>query len=528
MKKGVVLLTEESLPNIIAQGEDSFVEFKSGAIEASKLKQALVAFSNHSGGLLIFGVDDGKNIVGVENEKQIEQLILSCRDQIKPPLSMSVSNHTLAGKRIVCISIPVGAYKPYCTNDGRYFIRHGASNRIMSQEELQRAFQSGKRLAAEEMAIPDSGFDNINKEAFVDFYRKTIDEELSYTDNETIKEKLRNLKCTTAEGNLTYLGALLFGKEHQGFLSAFSLEAIAYVGLDVSVSEYRSNASIKGNLHKMYEEAKNFILTNVPHPQGKQGFNSLGLSPISPIALEELLTNALLHRDYFIKAPIRVFIFDDRVEIRSPGSLPNSLTIENIEEGVPARRNEKLCQYAHQGGILPYRGVNSGIKRAKKAQPGIKLINKVEGIGEFIAIIPLQQQGYQRLAMPEATAPVAKDELDATQRLQINLLIGGFNDLRGEMLAREPQLADELEVLGQSLRKLPQCRDKESLIRSGALHKVRRFIDSLVDGSTKLGKTIGGLEKCHEIVSELGNGYNSIAEWTGLPQIPKLLLKKGK
>ena len=93
--------------------------------------------------------------------------------------------------------------------------------------------------------------------------------------------------------------------------------------------------------------------------------------------MEEIVANALVHRDYFISAPIRMFVLDDRVEIISPGHLPNTLTIENIKAGNSNTRNPVLASFANQ--ILPYRGYGSGILRALQAYPFIDFIDDKDG-----------------------------------------------------------------------------------------------------------------------------------------------------
>lgn len=106
---------------------------------------------------------------------------------------------------------------------------------------------------------------------------------------------------------------------------------------------------------------------------------------ISRIALEELLQNTLVHRDYSKNAPIRIMIFDNRIEIVSPGTLPNSLTVENIKMGNAVVRNNLFVSYCSK--LMHYRGFGSGITRALEAQPDIKMINDVEG-EQFKVIIP--------------------------------------------------------------------------------------------------------------------------------------------
>lgn len=112
---------------------------------------------------------------------------------------------------------------------------------------------------------------------------------------------------------------------------------------------------------------------NIRYLQNDQGFNSIGEPEIPKIVFEKLIANALIHRDYFVSAPIRLLIFSDRVEIISPGHLPNNLTIENIKMGNSNIRNPILASFASK--LLPYRGLGSGILRAYKAYPDIGLID---------------------------------------------------------------------------------------------------------------------------------------------------------
>lgn len=115
------------------------------------------------------------------------------------------------------------------------------------------------------------------------------------------------------------------------------------------------------------------------HKQQPQGasFNSQGMLEISKVALEEALVNALIHRDYGKTSPVRVFVFQNRVEIVSPGALPNHLTVEQIKNGNAVPRNPILLSYATK--LLPYRGLGSGISRILKEHPATEFINDSEG-----------------------------------------------------------------------------------------------------------------------------------------------------
>ncbi|MDD5092266.1 MAG: ATP-binding protein, partial [Candidatus Wallbacteria bacterium] len=112
--------------------------------------------------------------------------------------------------------------------------------------------------------------------------------------------------------------------------------------------------------------------------QNGRGVNSPGVSEIPSVVFEELLVNALVHRDYFISASIRLFVFDNRIEIISPGNLPNHLTVGKILSGNSVIRNPILVSFAARG-LLPYHGLGSGVRRAIKLWPGIEFDDDRQG-----------------------------------------------------------------------------------------------------------------------------------------------------
>jgi len=107
--------------------------------------------------------------------------------------------------------------------------------------------------------------------------------------------------------------------------------------------------------------------------QREKGFNSIGDLEVPLAAQEELVVNMLQHRDYFITAPLRVMLFDNRVELISPGALLNNLTIENIRYGISVIRNPIITSFATKGNELPYRGGGTGILRALNSVPTLEL-----------------------------------------------------------------------------------------------------------------------------------------------------------
>ena len=196
---------------------------------------------------------------------------------------------------------------------------------------------------------------------------------------------LQNMNLATEDGMLNLAGVLLF-TEHPEFIKPqFILKSVRYPGNTIHPSEYIDTEDFTGPLPRIYEDAMAFIMRNLHKIQAGRGVNSPGVPEIPAAVFEELLVNALVHRDYLISAPIRIFIFDNRIEIISPGNLPNNLSVEKIRKGNSNIRNPVLVSFIAKG-LLPYRGLGSGIKRAFENWPDIDLIDDRDG-SLFTAII---------------------------------------------------------------------------------------------------------------------------------------------
>ena len=183
---------------------------------------------------------------------------------------------------------------------------------------------------------------------------------------------------------MTLTGALLFAKHPEFLLPIFHLKAVSYPGTDIHTTTYLENKDVVGRLETQFEDSIAFVLRHSRWMQNGRGINSLGVLEIPRIVFEELIANALIHRDYFISASIRLFVFADRVEIISPGHLPNNLSVANIRSGTSNIRNPILASFATR--ILPCRGLGTGIVRALQEYPAIEFEDDRER-NEFRAIV---------------------------------------------------------------------------------------------------------------------------------------------
>jgi len=373
----------------ISNGEDSYTQFKQEIISSKDLAKEFVAFSNASGGILIFGVDDNENILGIEKQEieKLGQLVGNVgQENVKPPIHPLTQNMTIDNKRVVVVSVESGFAKPYKTSSGIYYTKSGADKKIMSDEELKRLFSEPKRLYADEEVLPKTDITDINSEMFMQFLKK---------DNEEIYKSLKLKKLSLSQvlenrelfksNHLTLAGNLIFGLEPQRFSPLFYIDCCYFDGLDVSVTQYISQKTLKGTFSFMTDNAVSFVTSQLRNYQIQKEFNSNGKLEISEVVLTELVVNALIHRDYYINSSIKVFIFHNRVEIISPGKLTNSLTIDKIKSGISIPRNPILSSIAKN--VLPFTGYGSGIRRILEIDSDVEFINDKE-LEQFKCIIP--------------------------------------------------------------------------------------------------------------------------------------------
>jgi predicted HTH transcriptional regulator len=237
---------------------------------------------------------------------------------------------------------------------------------------MQRMFQQSGLLYADEQIISAANLDNLDQPEFAKYFERRYGKPVAAI-GMPLERLLQNLNLSrNGIPNLT--GMLLFGKWPHHLLPAFIVKAVAFPGTVLHDSHYQDSQDIEGTLAEQYERSLDFIKRNLHHIQGNRSFNSPGQLEIPTEAFEELLVNALVHRDYFISAPIRLLIYTDRVEIISPGHLPNHLDTEQIRFGLSNLRNPALASHAFN--ILPYRGLGSGIKRAVEAWPRIEFLDE--------------------------------------------------------------------------------------------------------------------------------------------------------
>ena len=413
-------MTEQELLQMRDLAETGQVQFKERINDRYDIGCEIVAFSNSRGGKLVIGINDKLGAINALSYRELQEttnlLTSIASENVIPYVLIDVDNVPTSGGAVVVATIPEGKNKPYHDNKGIIWMKNGADKRkVFDNSEIAEMMSECGSFDPDEAAVPNAVIEDLDAETiklylisrFAPVFKgKNIDElnMKDYTLDEmadfiikgtTIEKLLRNLRFIRTDGKLTVAAMLLFGKYTQRWLPIMTAKCISFMGNSIGGTQFRDkmhDMEIEGNLLHQFRAIMNFFTRNLRKVQVEKEFNSLGELEIPYESLIEYVVNALVHRSLNIKAPIRIFIFDDRVEIHSPGTLPNGLTIEDIKNGTSMPRNIFLFTNANY--LLPYTGAGSGIRRALEYDPNAIFFNGVENkemthiANEFVITIP--------------------------------------------------------------------------------------------------------------------------------------------
>ncbi|OQW99885.1 MAG: hypothetical protein BWK80_62430 [Desulfobacteraceae bacterium IS3] len=354
----------------IAGGEDRRHEFKRKIVNPESIAGEIVAFANSDGGVLYIGVEDDGKIAGIEDSETVFQTLANiCRDRCIPPVSPMIEQYRSEDKDIVVLTVlrELNRHKPYRTAGGRFYIRVGRVKKDATGRELIRMAQSAGELHYDETPVIGTGMSDFSMSAFETYHRlqfdMTVEEHLSQSgiSMEKLLRNLRLLNEADGEKMLSVAGLLIFGNEPQHFLPQSRISAVAFAGKDED-SDILDRREITGRLPQIIEDARIFLRRNIRSPAIEHGFCREDIRLYDEKSLGEAVVNAIAHRDYSLSgSQIRIFLFSDRFEVRSPGGLPNAVTLENIRLGMHAERNRAVVNLLTHLGYMS--AVGTGIPR---------------------------------------------------------------------------------------------------------------------------------------------------------------------
>ena len=397
-------MTKTELLEIIANGENSGVEFKRDIEQQRQLAKELVAFCNLQGGVVLLGVDDTGDVVGltrVDDEEAdeptyrgIEEWVMqACRDKIRPEIIpfFEVVRNVVEKRDVAIIRVEPGWSVHSMWHEQRriYYIRVGTLSREASPEELERLFQRRGNMRAELRPISGSSFYDLDIDRLILYFGQIRQQDTPAKDDRAAWEVLlENTELMASDGEkytLTMAGLLLFGRNPRRFLPHATIDAVAYAGAekDYSAKErttlhgpLTAKLNADGNVENrgVVEQAIEFIVRNTPTRSVlKDRARRVEVPAYPDEVIREAIVNAVVHRDYLLSGTdIELSIYSDRIEITSPGSLPNGITPERMRIGTRAARNQLLKDVMRDFGYLEHMGM--GVPRKI-----VKLMNEEVG-----------------------------------------------------------------------------------------------------------------------------------------------------
>ena len=374
----------------IKAGEVSGVQFKERTLDKYDIACELVAFSNAHGGKLVVGINDKTGKINALSYSEVQETtnLLSdiASENVVPSILIKIDTIAVEDGNLVVATIKEGVNKPYHDNKGIVWVKNGSDKRkVFDNAELAEMMTDCGSFAPDEASVNGATINDLDENTIKVFLENRFDKVLekkglvgdafneasldticsAIAKGHDCERMLRNLRFIRPDGKLTMAAMLLFGKYTQRWLPVMTAKCICFAGNSIGGKVFRdkvNDADMEGNLLHQFNTIMDFFTRNLHNVQLGDEFNSMGKLEIPYSSLVEFTVNALVHRSLNLKAPVRIFIFNNRVEIHSPGDLPNGLTIDDIKLGTSMPRNIFLFNNAIY--LLPYTGVGSGITRA--------------------------------------------------------------------------------------------------------------------------------------------------------------------
>ncbi len=352
------------LTDLLKQPEGKTLEFKRDLSSVAGVLRTVVAFANSAGGTILIGVEDGtRRVRGVSDPLALEERLANVlSDGIAPHLMPDIEVLPWRRTNVLAVQVyPSPARPHYLKAAGMatgVYVRVGSTNRRADEELAAELRRAGLGKSFDEQALPALDSEAVDFRAASECFASV--RKLKRSDMET----LRLLVPHQGRKVPSVGGILLFGRERELHFPEAWIQAGRFRGTDkTSIAD---SAALHGPLPKIIEAAIEFV--------GKHGLHGFDIGAVRrtdtwslpPVALREAVINAVVHADYAQRgAPIRMAIFDDRVEIESPGLLPSGLTVEDLRRGVSKLRNRVIGRVFQELGLVEQWG--SGIQRMSAA-----------------------------------------------------------------------------------------------------------------------------------------------------------------
>ena len=373
-------MLKTELLELIANGENSGVEFKRDDIRPEQLAKEVVAMANFQGGRVLLGVEDDGTVSSIQRPDLEEWVMNIFQNKIHPMILPFYEEVKLDdGKTVAVVSFPIGISKPYVLRHSgkeEIYIRVGTTSRLATREQQMRLFELGGMLHTEVMPVPRTDMSCLDDARLMNYIRDILRDPDVPQSTEAWQARLLGLGfLTEAAGNIccTIAGLILFGKNPRRYLKQAGLRVMAFQGDDkeyqAALDENNKSTMVGrwdidqgdkrlvdgGVIERFMEAMTPFISQESAHVNEELRREMHWFYALE--AVREALINALAHRDWTRFVEIEVSAYSNRLEIISPGTLPNSMTVEKMKAGQRSPRNTIVMEVLRDYGYVDYRGM---------------------------------------------------------------------------------------------------------------------------------------------------------------------------
>ncbi len=343
------------IQNLLARPEGKRLEYKRDLSSPGPVMRALSAFANSAGGVLVFGVGDDRTVHGVEEPVALEsRLVNMISDRIAPRLVPEIDVVPWRSTQLVVVQVHLSPSRPHrVIADGEVYVRLGASNRKADPELIEEMRRSCRFESFDETAFPTESLNQIDIAALASEFAAV----------RRIRRGDLGVLGLSAQHQgrevPTVGGLVLFGRDRVAFPDA-SIRCARFAG--TTRSTIADTIDLAGSsLPRTVRDALSFVDRNSARAIVINGLANNVVRPVPVIAVREALVNAVVHADYSQRGgPIRVAMFDDRLEIENPGLLASGMTVEDMSTGVSRLRNRVIGRVFKEIGYVEQWGTGIG------------------------------------------------------------------------------------------------------------------------------------------------------------------------
>ncbi|MFA6526861.1 MAG: RNA-binding domain-containing protein [Candidatus Babeliales bacterium] len=377
--------------------ESSTLEFKREIPNNEQIIKTMIGFCNAHGGALIVGVENDGTIIGVPDDKVqtlLEFIEKSILEASYPPIIADVYAQRIGDKTLLLMEVAQGMNKPYyLKKDGKekgVYLRLGRNTLRANDDMIEELKWDSRGLSFDVMPVYHASVDDLDKVKIKEFLtsRKSAIKGRPLS-SKALQDAMHAYRITTKELDHCYpttTGILLFGKQPQYFFPEARIMCNHFPGTQLGGKVIASKECL-GTLDEQFEMAYNFMLSSLNQSWEMIGPRRVNRCEIPYQAVREIVMNAVIHRNYHMQSPGKIAIFDNRIEIFSPGVFPGPIA-HNLQAGFTYLRNTAVCKIFREMGLIENFGTGIITTFASYEKEGLKAPEIIEGENFVKGILP--------------------------------------------------------------------------------------------------------------------------------------------